>query len=121
MSDKRVEPVALLPCKRQRTCDTNWDKCLICQDTSGVLSVGTAHGIVKFKEALAKRKEYNDTFHAELFERLDCESADLEANTPKWHSKSCYASFCSQTNIDRLRSKAIAKENDIERICITEP
>ena len=101
-----IEPVAILPAaKCSRKALTNWNLCLICQN-AGDLSTGTPNGIQRLKEAFEYRLPTiacNDQF-SETLVRLQHDVGYLSESSPKWH-RSCYGSFTSKTNIQRVLSR----------------
>lgn len=111
-----INPIVVLPVKRKRDAISDWDSCIICHLKDNNLSVASENGLSHFITCYEERKKCNDIAFADVFDRLGelYSATDLtKRNIVKWHTKTCYATFCSKTNIERLK-KRFAKASNKE-------
>ena len=109
--DMNLNPSFIIDYKSKRTSETttDWNKCMICQEMDGNLTLANEANLCNFRDQFMRRKRFNDAKYNFLFERLGpiIENDDIMNHSPKWHYFSCYAPFVKSTNIARAENHAL--------------
>lgn len=94
---------------REEEDDMDWDKCLICQDSSKTsksapLRKTTSVGVRTVAECCKEREKYNDSKYVDAFPRIRKYVGSEHVQQIQWH-RSCYSDFTHPKTLAKLKSR----------------